>query len=431
MQSTVYLEGDPEPMPLSRNTLSREQSKTFALAATLKRAPLAALIALALGAPAAAHAQDGPPPGLYTSVDESEIYIIQPNGDQIDVKTGESVRVDQDGVTFITDRPQFLNWPCGTGFAGNRGSLPKFSLDSLPPEDRIGQVTDLYFSNQQVLEGDPRWENGESHGAFPAAEIDQYVSNARWYTTGDAPPGMDAKRPDTLLIALFYGTGQVVVDTNHLDELKVIYGDDPIPTVFQYEEENVVPISWYGDNPTPEQILANFQANGVKPAEVPLWYAGDQHVEIGPGVLADLAGVPPLSEMSPERQAQVREDIEQNGFRAKPVNLALVPGQETFIADEGERLRVAAAMGVLSVPVMFSVYDAGVIASQCGIEAPVAAAGVLGVAAGETPEGPGAPPDETPDQPDQPEPPTNPPVVPPPEIEPPQPPQPELPVSPD
>ncbi|MEE4172963.1 MAG: hypothetical protein V2I57_01770 [Xanthomonadales bacterium] len=406
---------------------SRKQFGLPALAQGPRRAPLAAFIAFALGVPLTLSAQDTPPPGLYTSVDESEIYIIQPNGDQVDVRTGESVVVNQDGVTFIADRPQFLNWPCGTSFAGNRGTLPTFSLDSLPPEDRIGQVVDLYFSNQQVLEGSPRFENGEFHGAFPAGEIDQYVSNARWYTTGDALPGMSAKRPSTLLIGLFYGTGQVVVDTNHLEALKAEYGDDPIPTLFQYEEENVVPISWYGDNPTPEQILANFQSNGVKPADVPLWYAGDQHVALDPGALADLAGVPPLSEISPERQAQLREDIEQNGFAAKPVNLALVPGKDTFIADEGDRLRVAASMGVTNVPVMFSVYDAGVIASQCGLEAPVEAAGVLGVEAGETPEAPEAPP-ETPEQPDEP---ANPAPPPPPEIEPPQPPQPELPVSPD
>ena len=411
---------------------SRNSSNRPAPTAVFRRAPLAALVALALGVPPALPAQDRPVPGLYTSVDESEIYIIQPNGDQVDVRTGESVVVNQDGVRFISDRPQFLNWPCGTAFAGSRGTLPTFSLESLPPEDRIAQVTDLYFSNQQVLEGSPRFENGESHGAFPAAEIDQFVSNARWYTTGDSAPGMAAKRPDTLLIGLFYGTGQVVVDTNHLDELKALYGDEPIPTLFLYEEENVAPIPWYGDNPTPEQSMANFNASGVKPADVPLWYAGDRHATADPNRLADLAGVPPLSEMSPERQAQVREDIERNGFRAKPVNLALVPGQEQFIADQGERLRVAAAMGIISVPIMFSVYDAGSVAGQCGLEAPVEAAGVLGAASPDNPDAPPEGPEEAPPEaPEQPEQPPAPPVVPPPEIEPPQPPQPELPVSPN
>ena len=412
-------------MRSSRQALPGPASK-----ARFRRAPLTALIALALGLPPTLSAQNQPVPGLYTSVDESEIYIIQPNGDQVDVRTGEAAVVNQDGVTFITDRPAFLDWPCGTALAGNRGNLPTYSLESLPPEDRIGQVTDLYFSNQQILEGSPRFENGEIHGTFSAAEIDQFVSNARWYTTGDAPPGMSAKRPDTLLIGLFYGTGQVVVDTNHLESLKAIYGDEPIPTLFLYEEENVVPISWYGDNPSPEQILTNFQTSGVKPADVPLWYAGDRHITVDPNRLADLAQVPPLSSMSPERQAEVREDIEQNGFRAKPVSLALVPGQEQYIADEGERLRVAAAMGILEIPVMVTVYDAGVIAGQCGLEAPVEAAGVLGAMAPDNPDNPDGPP-ETPDQPDQPDQPSPPPVVPPPEIEPPQPPQPELPVSPD
>jgi hypothetical protein len=409
----------------------RKRFSRPAVTARLRRAPLAALIAVALAAPQTLSAQNQAVPGLYTSVDESEIYIIQPNGDQVDVRTGESAVVNQDGVTFITDRPEFLDWPCGTALAGTRGTLPTFSLDSLAPEDRIGQVTDLYFSNQQLLEGAARFENGDVHGAFPAAEIDQFVSNARWYTTGDTLPGMAAKRPDTLLIGLFYGTGQVVVDTNHLEALKAMYGDEPIPTLFQYEEENVVPISWYGDNPTPEQVMANFLASGVKPADVPLWYAGDRHITMDPNRLADLAGVPPLSEMSPERQAEVREDIEQSGFRAKPVNLALVPGQGQYIADQGERLRVAAAMGILTVPVMFSVYDAGVIAGQCGLEAPVEAAGILGSTAPDSPDAPEDAPESPPETPDQPEDPASPPPAPPPEIEPPQPPQPELPVSPN
>jgi hypothetical protein len=114
------------------------------------------------------------------------------------------------------------------------------------------------------------------------------------------------------------------------------------------------------------------------------------------------------------------------------VNLALVPGKEQFIADQGDRLRVAAAMGIISVPVMFSVYDAGVIAGQCGLEAPVEAAGVLGAASPDNPDAPPeGPEDAPPEAPEPPEQPTAPPPAPPPEIEPPQPPQPELPVSPN
>ncbi len=397
----------------------------------VKRAPLPALIALVLGAPQVM-AQDGPPPGLYTTVDQAEIYIIQPNGEQTDVKTGESVRVTEDGLEFIAQRPQFLNWPCGTGFAPNRGTLPTFSLDSLPPGDQIGQVADLYFSNQQVLDSSPRWLNGESHGAFPASEIDQFVSNAYWYKTGPADAELAEQRPKTLLISLFYGTGQVVVDTNHLDALKEEYGDDPIPTVFQYQEENVVPISYFGDNPTPEQIMNGYNQSGIKPADVPMWYAGDQHVSMDPGALADALGVPPAGDMSPARLQDLQDDIGENGFNAKPVTLAFVPGDDSMVVDEGERLRAAQQAGVSNVPVMFSVYENDMIASQCGLAPPVAAAGLLGTSEGEAPgaetpeepgEGPGDGPGDGPEQPEQPPRPV------PPEIEPPQPPQPEQPVS--
>ncbi len=389
----------------------------------LKRAPLPALIALALGLPAV-QAQDSPPPGLYTTVDQDEIYIIQPNGEQTDVKTGESVRVTEDGLEFIAQRPQFLNWPCGTGFAPNRGTLPTFSLDSLPPGDQIGQVADLYFSNQQVLEGSPRWLNGESHGAFPAAEIDQFVSNASWYTTGPADADLAAQRPKTLLIGLFYGTGQVVVDTNHLDALKAEYGDDPIPTVFQYQEENVVPISYYGPNPTPGQLVANYQEKGIKPADVPMWYAGDQHMAADPGALADSLGIPPASSFDPQELAELQQDIQENGFNAKPVTLAFVPGSQGMVADESARLRAAAESGITPVPVMFSVYENDMIASQCGLAPPIGAAGLLGTADSESPDETGDP-GENPDQ----GPPEVPPRPTPPEIELPNPPQPELPAS--
>jgi len=392
---------------------------------TLKRATLPLTITLALAA-ANTQAQDTPVPGLYTTVDQDEIYIIQPNGEQTDIKTGESVRVTEQGLEFIADRPQFLNWPCGTGFAPNRGTLPTFSLDALPPGEQIAEVADRYFAQQQVLDSNPRWLNGESHGAFPASEIDQFVSNAYWYSTGPADAELAESRPKTLLIGLFYGTGQVVVDTNHLDTLKAEYGDDPIPTVFLYEEENVVPISYFGDNPTPEQITNAYDEYGIKPADVPMWYAGDRHVSIDPGALADSLGVPPASDFDASRLAELSQDIEENGFNAKPVTLAYVPGGDGMVADEGARLRAAQQTGVTPVPVMFSVYENDMIASQCGLAPPVAAAGLLGTSEAEAPE---APDDTDVDGPEEPAEPTTPPPNPPPEIIPPNPPQPELPVS--
>ncbi len=403
-------------------------------AGLLQRTTLSLMIAAALGA-STASAQDPatadkPKPGLYTSVDEASIYIIQPDGTQTDVMTGESVKLTDDGVEFIAQRPQFLNWPCGTSFAPNRGTLTTFTFDSLPAGDQIAEVANRYFNNQQVLDTQPNWLNGEFNGVLSADQIDQFVSNAYWYKTGPAPAKMANFRPKTLLISLFYGTGQVVVDTNHLDSLKAHYGDEPIPTVFIYQEENVVPISYFGERPQPWQIVKASNESGIRPADVPLWYAGDAHTSENPEQLAIVTNVPPASEMDPESLARIREDIAKNGMSAKPITLGMVAGSEEILVDSPERLRAAQMAGLATVPVMYSVYENDMIASECGVQPPVEAVGVLGTTEGEAPGY--IPPDET-DQPGLPDQPTQPPDGPgrptPPEIVPPNPPPPELPVS--
>jgi hypothetical protein len=394
------------------------------------KARLSVFIALALSTPLAM-AQDAVKPGLYTTVDQDEIYIIQ-GGQQIDVKTGETVRVTADGLQFVDSPPAFLAWPCGTGFAPNRGGLETFSASSLPPGDEIAAVAQRYFESAQVLEGNPRWLNGESHMSLPAEQIDQFVSNASWYQAGPPDAMMAAQRPDTLLIGLFFGTGQVVVDNNQLPALKEKYGDDPIPVVFQYQEENVVPISFFGAAPTPQMIMRAFQENGVKLADVPMWYAGDKHLEVPPGELASMAGVPPASEMDPARLQQMQDDLRENGFGGKPVTMAMTSGGDAPIIAEGARLRAAEAMGMGAVPVMFSAFDSSSHASFCGLAPPVAAAGALGTFTDDdsaTPldegdQGTGL---EDPLGPDDPRGPDEPQI--PPEIELPNPPPPELPAS--
>ncbi len=375
----------------------------------------------------AAQAQDQPAPGLYTTVDESEIYVITRDGQQTDVKTGESVRINADGLSFVTERPGFMNWPCGTGFAPNLGTLETYALDQLPASDRIAQVVDRYFIEQQVPSQSPRWLNGEAHTAIPAAEIDQFASNAFWYKSGPTTTKMESLRPDTLLIGLFYGTGQVLVDGNQFASLKEAYGEEPIPVVFQFQEENVVPISYFGDAASPEQIAKAFQESGIKPADVPMWYAGDYHTTATPGALADSLGVPPASELNAANQAKLQEDLRKNGFRQKPVTLALVSGSDEMIIDEGDRLRAAEALGIDQVPVMFSVYDQNLFSSQCGLAPAIAAAGLLGTKEGEAP---GATPGDDSSQP--PEGPTPGPDRPTPgPITPPDPPDPEQPTSPN
>lgn len=398
------------------------------------RAKLSTMIALALTA-SAANAQDPIKPGLYTTVDEDEIYLIQ-GGQQYDVKTGETVMITADGLEFVDKPPAFLAWPCGTGFAPDRGTLESFPASDLPPGDEIGSVAQMFFEEAKVIEGNPRWLNGESHMSLPSEQIEQFVSSANWYKPGPEDAKMASQRPDTLIISLFYGTGQVVVDPNHLAYLKELYGDEDIPVVFQYQEENVVPITYFGADPTPEMIMRAFKEQGIKPADVPMWYAGDKHMEVDPGALADLGGVPPASEMDPERLEELKQDIQKNGFSGKPITMAMTQGGDTPLIDEPERLRAAQELGIAAVPVMFSFYDSGSHAGQCGLAPPVAAAGVLGTftddpeatpideAAGEDGQGEGQDGGEVLDDPLGPDDPQIPQ-----EISLPNPPQPELPVS--
>ena len=93
------------------------------------KSSLPLLVSFALASTAGWAQEEAPKPGLYTTVDEAAIYIIEPDGTTTDVKTGESILLSPDGLVFIDRAPAFLNWPCGTGFAGGRGGQPTVRYD--------------------------------------------------------------------------------------------------------------------------------------------------------------------------------------------------------------------------------------------------------------------------------------------------------------
>jgi hypothetical protein len=399
--------------------------------------PLAACVALAVAASAQVGAQEAKKPRLLITVDEKAVVV-----EGQDIEAGQSASVDESGeIEFFASRPTSLAWPCGTAFAGDRGNVPKVSFDDLPEGEKIQTVAENFFQNATVLDRQPHFLNGGSHGAIPAAEIDQFLSEAYWYMAGPPDSILADQRPQTLLISLFFGTGQVVVDNNFYGQLRDAYGDEPIPVLFLFHDENIVPISYFGDAPTPGNVLQVYKENGILPAEPPMMFAGDKHVEFDSTALADLLGAPPLDDIDPDRRRKLERDIMNSGFGGKAVNLAMVPGGEEFTADEGQRMRVAAAMGIGNVPVQFTVFDTESHARLCGLAPPVGAAGTLGSAQGDAP---GAnPPQETADNPLTPPSPPEPPAPPPPaaapppapppvppEIVPPDPPPPELPPDP-
>jgi hypothetical protein len=365
--------------------------------------------ALASTAPSAQEGGDeqSAKPGLYTTVDEHSVYLIK-GEEQIDVKSGESVFVSPEETRFIDRPPAFLNWPCGTEYAGGRGSLQGYSIDELPPGNRIGEIVRRWFEDAQLLAPMADFANAEFNGRFSPEEIDPYVSSAYWYRSGPQNAKLALQRPQTLIVGLFRGTGQVIVDNNHLDELRKQFGNS-IPVVVEYQEENVVPVSYFGDSPKVQDIIDAWVQRGIRLAEVPMWYGGDQHLSMSAKDLALLVNAPPLSDIDSARHASLEADLAANGFTARPVNLTLVGGQSGVVVDEAERVRVAESMGIKSVPVMFSYFNELSAASHCGLAPPVAEVGALGQVADDSPG----------------------PLLPerPPEIQLPNPPQPELPVS--
>ena len=80
---------------------------------TVCRTPLSVLIAITLFASTATgQEEEDVKPGLYTTVDQDEIYLII-GDEQFDLKTGESAFVDDSGLEFVSRPPAILNWPCG------------------------------------------------------------------------------------------------------------------------------------------------------------------------------------------------------------------------------------------------------------------------------------------------------------------------------
>jgi len=337
-------------------------------------------IIAALASPAAYSQQAAEPasavsPGLYVTVSQSEVYIIQ--GDQqIDLKVGEAAFAGQDSMHQLDEVPAFLNWPCGG--SSEDGLVPTYTMDSLPPNNRINEIAKRFFEGPEIPDSTPAWLNGESHGSFPAEEIERFSSRAYWYKSGDTTAKMVALRPEILLISLYPNTQQIVVDGNHLEELRALYGSDDIPVTFIFNEENVVPVSYFGKNVTMKKVADAFFKDGLSVADTPMWYAGDRQLATSPAQIADLLQIPPLEEIDPERLAALVADLQTNGFTKKPINISLMAQNGLMVVDEGERVRAAQSIGMDSIPIVFFYFNENSHAKHCGLPIPQIGAGLGG-----------------------------------------------------
>ena len=338
-------------------------------------------IALAsMGANAQQNPEQAPatPSGLYVTVSQSEVYIIQGDS-QLDLKVGEAAFAGTDSLKQLDEVPGFLNWPCGGSGEQGPDMVPGYSLASLPPENRLEEVVRRFFEGPEIPTPSPAWLNGESHGNFSVDEINSFSTNAYWYESGDTTPKMEALRPEILLISLYPATQQVIVDQNHYQELQDLYGSEDIPVTFVFNDENVVPISSFGKNVTIQQVADAYFKKGITIADTPMWYAGDRQLTATPAEFEQVFDIPAVEDIDPERFAALVEDLQTNGFTKKPINVALVLQNNSMVVDEGEKVRAAQSIGIDSIPIVFFSYSANSHKQHCGLAMPqVAADGGIG-----------------------------------------------------
>lgn len=318
----------------------------------------------------------GVPPGLYTTTDEGRTYVTK-DGEVLELAAGEAGFADDSGVTCIKRPPEFLDWPCSTQAAQSR-MFNTYTIDELTSDNPMKEVVERYFQVPEVIAPIPNWIDGEFHGNFNYNDIIQFSSPDYWYFPNKNRPLLSEKRPRSLLIGLYVGTNQVVIDNNMIDALRTELGTDDLPVTFVFNDSNTVPISYFGSNVSLEEVLKAFLERQIKVAEVPQWWLGDYHLTPTIEEFEKYFEIPALAEISPERQQALRADLETHGFTRKSIIVQLFLESETMAVDQPERVRVAASMGIDRIPTTLNFIEPDVILARCGPGTPVGSGGVSG-----------------------------------------------------
>jgi hypothetical protein len=341
---------------------------------------LPALIAAALGSPA--HAQDecaeleGVPPGLYTSTDEGRTYVNK-DGEVLELKAGQSGIADEKGVRCIKQPPQFLDWPCSTQAAQSR-MFNTYTIDELTSANPMKEVVERYFQVPEVIAPIPNWIDGEFHGNFNYNDIIQFSTPDYWYHPNERRPILSEKRPRSLLISLYVGTNEVLIDNNMIDALRAELSTNDLPVTFVFNDSNTVPISYFGSNVSLEEVFKAFVERKIKVAEVPMWWLGDYHLLATVEEYDKFFEIPALEDISPERQEALRADLQEHGFSRKSIIVSLFLETTAIAVDPPERLRVAASMGYDRIPTTLNFIEPHIILARCGPGTPVGSGGVSG-----------------------------------------------------
>ena len=378
----------------------------------LSKAVLPALIATALASTALAtnaFAQaeceelEGAPPGLYTTTDEGKTFLIK-DGDIVEMGPGEAGFADENGVKCIKRVPEFMDWPCSTDAAQSR-RFATYRLEDLASEkNKAQEVVRRYFEVPEVIEPIPRWKDGEYHMLMSLDEILQFSNDEYWYRLHSPEAARNEKRPKSLLIAMFVGINKVVVDNNLLAALVETHGEDAIPVTFQFNDSNVVPISYFGPNVSLEEVLKANTERGIKVADVPMWELGDFTLRPSAAEFEKFFDLPSLDEIPPDRLSALRTELEERGFGKKPVFVTLLSDGQQLVVDQPQRVRVAISMGYERIPTYLITIEPDSIVARCGPGTPIGMDSGASISGETTPEpGVTVPPTTAPPPPPEPE----------------------------
>lgn len=341
---------------------------------------------------------EGTPPGMYTTTDEGITYMTR-DGEMVEMAAGDAGFADEGTLKCIKRPPEFLDWPCSTDAAQSR-RFATYTLDDLQTDNKMEEIVERYFKVPEVLAPIPNWIDGEYNAVFSYNDIIQYSSPEYWYLPNPDRPILSEKRPRSLLISLFVGTNQVVIDNNVIDALRQELGSDDIPVTLVFNDSNSVPISYFGSNVSLEEVFKAFKERGIKVADVPMWWLGDFHLTPTIEEFEKFFEIPALEDINPDKIASMRADLEAHGFTRKSIIVSLFSESGTMAVDQPARVRVAASMGIERIPTVFNFIEPDIHLARCGPGTPVGSGTVSGST---TPIGGAAVPPGTPVVPPEPE----------------------------
>ena len=353
----------------------------------LVRSILPAMIASALVIPAGMaqvpEDKDVVVPGLYVTTDEGKTFLQQ--GDEtLEMEAGESGFANEEGMQRIEALPVALDWPC-SGSAAMGRMFATYRIEDLPEEGRAEEIARRYFEIPEVIQPIPNWIDGEYHTTFSVDELFQFSSPEYWYFVNPDQDYLHPKRPTSLLISMYVGITTAIVDNNALDILRELHGDDEIPVTFVFSDSNTVPISYFGENVSLEEVFMAFQERGIKLADPPMWWLGDYHLTPTIEEFEKFFDIPALEDIPQDRQDKLAEDLATHGFTRKPLIVSVLAEAGIMTIDQPRRIRMAAEMGITRIPTVMNFVEMDSIVARCGPGTPIGF-GAASISGESTPE---------------------------------------------